>query len=352
MSRPMIWMSSALALFGALGLMATLLTGGCTSSFSAAVGPNQDLTIISDFPVGDERAEQIRTLFGQRVATPLRPEARFKVERTDSTGFGPRKDWRNLIILADFTRPSWGTRAAERVLGADRLARLTADGAVGLQLSRDVWANGQTVLFFHAPSADAVGEWVEREGADLVARYEDSVIEGLMQTSFLAGEQAVMASGIAQRHGFALRIPKEYVVEEQAENRFVRIKTMQPNGVMLWLFVYYQEKTGDALDPNLALGLRDRLSELYYNGDKIDPSRVSVSPRTFLGHAALEILGLYQNLDPPMGGLFKLICFHAGDRLYLIDMAVYNPPGDKIPQLRTLEAIARTFQESVRPGPS
>ena len=333
---------------------------GCTGSFSAAVGPNQDLTLVTDFPVGDDRTALVRELFGHKIETPLRPEARFRVEPTDSSGFETRRDWRNFVILSDFAEPTWGTRTVRRIFGDERVdAILTGAGhgagheaghEAGLQagylLTQDVWADGQTVLFIHAPSKASVRALIEREGEAIVERYEDHVIDGLTKTMFLGGEQTAMVDGIERALGYRLRIPEDYVVEWQAENRFLRIKTMEANGAMLWLFVYFQEQTQESLDPNLAMGLRDKLTERYYGGDQIDASRSEVRRRTFAGHEALEVFGLYQNLEPPMGGLFKLIAFHEGGRLYLIDMAVFNPPGDKIPLLRKLEAIARTLEHT------
>jgi len=89
--------------------------------------------------------------------------------------------------------------------------------------------------------------------------------------------------------------------------------------------------------------LRDTLASVYSSGDRIEPSRTTARRIEFLGRDAVEIYGLYQNMNPPMGGPFKSICFLEGGRLFLIDMSVFNPPGDKLPQLRMLEAIARTF---------
>lgn len=343
------WEPCAGGLLAALAVLG-LLWAGCTGSFSVAVGPNQDLTLISDFQVGDDRTALARELFGRKIETPLRPEARFEVERTDSTGFETRRDWRNFVILSDFTEPTWGTRTARRIFGDERVDQIAAAGAAGALLAQDVWADGQTVLFLHAPTEASLRAWIEREGEALVARYEDRVIDGLTKTIFLGGEQTAMVDGIERELGFRLRIPEAYVVEWQAENRFLRVKTMEPNGAMLWLFVYFQEQTQASLDPNLAMGLRDKLTELYYEGDQIDASRSQVRRRTFAGHEALEVFGLYQNLEPPMGGLFKLMAFHAGGRLYLIDMAVFNPPGDKFPMLRKLEAIARTFEHTGTPA--
>ena len=82
----------------ALVLLCLLPGSGCQDSFHIAVGPNEDVTLFSDFQVGDERTAIMSAFFTRKVPTPLRAEQPFQVERTDSLGFDLRKDWRNLVI--------------------------------------------------------------------------------------------------------------------------------------------------------------------------------------------------------------------------------------------------------------
>ncbi len=340
---PLLVISVMLALVGG-----TLLPTGCTQSFVAAVGPNDDAALFTDFPVGDARNDAVRRLLSTPVMTPLRPEAPFAVERADSNAFRSQRGFRNLILLGDMTSNRWCARQARSLIGEDRLRELRAKPA-GHVFGQDVWADGQTVLFVHATSAAALDAFLEAEGDAIMRRFEYLVIEGLTKTLYLSGEQAQLADGIRQRHGYSLRIPKDFLVDEQADNRFVKLKRILPGEPVMFFFIYYQEQTHEELSADLCMTIRDTLGAIYYTGDRIARSRTEVRKRRFLGREALEIYGLYQNDSPPMGGPFKLLCFHDGGRLYLIDLAVFNPPGNKTPQLRILEAIARSFQP-VAPG--
>ena len=316
---------------------------GCTGSFVAAVGPNGDVSLFSDFQVGDARGDMLREFLTRLRPAPVRPEARFKVQRGDSTHFRRWRDWRNLTVLADMTSQRWGARLCRDVLSEARHAQLI-DSAASYVFARDVWADGQTVLFVHARSAEALDALLEERGERLLAQFEDLVIEGVGTTLFLSGEQKALVRGISKRHGYSLRIPKDFVVEEQAANRFVRMKRILPGEPVLFLFAYYQEQRADTLDAQLCMAIRDTLASIYFGGDYIEHSRTEVKPVRFLDWPAIEIYGLYQNDDPPMGGPFKMFCFHDGGRLYVIDLAVFNPPGSKGSQLRILEAMARTFR--------
>ena len=76
-------------------LLAPLILNSCTETFMAAVGPNEDITLFSDFPVGDARRELLRQFLGRKVDTPVRPEAPFRVgSGVASKGrIGPSLSW-------------------------------------------------------------------------------------------------------------------------------------------------------------------------------------------------------------------------------------------------------------------
>ncbi|MCK4412131.1 MAG: DUF4837 family protein [Candidatus Eisenbacteria sp.] len=320
--------------------------GGCSSSLVAAVGPNQDIELFSDFARSDSRTETLLDLLNRPVATPVRPESPYKVFVTDSTSFGRMKSYRTLVILGDLSGSRWGAETTRSLLGRDAHANFVAAGT-GHVFVTDAWADGQTVLCIHAPDREAWEDYLARQGTKLLAQLDEKVIDGLGKTLFISGEQQDLAAGIAERHGYRIRVPREFFVEEHASNRFVRMKKILPGEPVLFLFIYYEKQRLENDDRRLATycaAVRDTLANLYFGGDRVDSSRTRTRHVRFAGHEALEIYGLYQNDNPPMGGPFKIYCFHAGGRLYLIDLAVFNPPGKKLPQLRILEAIAETFE--------
>lgn len=333
------------SMIAGLGLVWLLLIVGCQESFHIAVGPNEDVTMFSDFQVGDERTAIMSGFFTQQVPTPLRSEQPFQMERTDSLGFDLRKDWRNLVFLADMTSQSWAARTCRRLLGEDKVWEMIRQPA-SHHFVRNHWATGQTVLFMHAYSTEALRQHLAENRTNLMTQFNDLVIDGLQQTLYVNGEQKRMSEFAQNVFGYRLRIPKDFVVEQQSENRYLRVKQMMASGAMMYLFVYYQDQIDPELNPGLCVALRDTLAARYSFGDRINLERTTLTNGKFLGYDCLELYGHYQNLDPEMimGGLFKLFAFHAEGRLYLIDLSVYNPAGRKLSQLRTLEAIARTFE--------
>ncbi|MFH1144487.1 MAG: DUF4837 family protein [Candidatus Eisenbacteria bacterium] len=348
--RPAAAAFRAASILAALTSAILLVAGGCGGSFRAAVGPNEDVEVFSDFAGGDARTQLLIELLTRPVETPVRAERPFKVLRADSTSYRQMRDWRNLVLLGNMAGGAWAARQSRGLLGPEAHARLAAKPA-GFVILPDASAEGQTMLIVHASSAEALGAMLAQEGQMLLARFEDAIVAGLTKTLFLSGEQTELAAGIAQRHGLHLRIPRDFLVEEDAANRFVRMKRIVPDEPVTFFFVYYEAQKLEDEDPRLAtycIAIRDTLASAYFGGDRVDPSRTRAEWVDFQGRRALQLYGLYQNDSPPMGGPFKMYCFHEGGRLYVIDLAVFNPPGNKLPQLRILEAIARSLR--ITPG--
>lgn len=330
-----------LGLVGGSALAMSLLAS-CSDSRVIAEGPNGEATLFCDFPAGDVRRDLARGMLVDWQETPVRPERAFKVEVADSTGFRVRRNWRNLVYLSDMRSHSWSAVQARKLL-SDAAYRQLVSAPAGHAFAADAYADGQTILVLHGASAEAFEQWIDGQGQTVLDAFSGLVIAGLQKTLFASGEQKQMAAGIERRHGYRLRIPADFLVEEQAENRFVRIKQVMPSGAVMYLYVYYQEQAGESLSAPFCMALRDTLASIYSGGGRVEPERTKTRRMDFLGCDAVEVYGLYRHMDPPMGGPFRAFCFRDGGRTYLIDMSVFNPPGEKLPQLRILEAIARTF---------
>ncbi len=329
----------------ALALIFLTLPGCDDSMRKVVVGPNEDVSLFSDFPTGDDRNNLVREWLTKKVPTPVRDEQPYQVEKTDSLGFKIRDDWRNLVFLADMNSQSWSAKICRSAMGQERVSQLTAMEA-GHILTKDLWANGQTVLFVHARNTSALSDYLAESGADIIATFDNQIIEGLKTTIFVDGEQETMSGLLEREFGYRISIPKHFVVEQQLENRFLRVKYMMPSGAMVYLFIYHHQRQSDPIDPRFCVALRDTLAARYSHGDRVTVERTTVKESTFLGRDCLTFFGHFQNNNPPMGGPFRSFCFNEGDRMYMIDLSVFNPAGRKLSQLRTLEAIARTFTTS------
>jgi len=92
----------------------------------------------------------------------------------------------------------------------------------------------------------------------------------------------------------------------------------------------------------------------YYDGDQIEWRRpFEADTVAFADGTALRLSGWWANERLLGGGPFRLYCFAVPEqeRVYLVDGSLFAPGMDKVPLMRNLDAIARTFTAPGRPSP-
>ena len=99
--------------------------------------------------------------------------------------------------------------------------------------------------------------------------------------------------------------------------------------------------------------LRDRIGEAYLGGKTVEPYYLHSQEGRFLGRRALITTGLWADSDPVIGGPFHNVTFYdeTSGRSYMIDCSVHAAGDEKLPILRRLRVLARSFVvETVRDG--
>jgi Domain of unknown function (DUF4837) len=337
-----------LALFAILAAAAAL-TVRWPFSKAAAVGPNSEVTLVTDLaPDSPARLAAIRAIAREVVTT--RREPAFTIEAVAGADFPTVRYHRNLIFVADL-RASGPTaelvRELEAELESNPIAALP-EAAVTKPIHcfqlRDPWARGQTVLVLAGEGEAPLAAAIHAEADSLYARFEAAVTGAVGVLLFAGGEEAELSRALAERHGFSLRIPRGYRVGEAQGARFVRL-FMREHGARL-LFVHWQDGAAVLPAPEHCLALRAELAHRYYEGDFIDSTRTTAAVGEFLGHEAIQLAGVWQNDRFTMGGPFRTYCFLDADRFVMIDLVVFAPDGSKAGLLRQLEAIARTYRDA------
>jgi hypothetical protein len=209
---------------------------------------------------------------------------------------------------------------------------------------KDVFARGQTVVVLHCADPRAFRSYLQEEKGKILDLIEETVVDGLVETMFLGEEQKVLQDGIHSTFGFSVRIPAAYSAMVDSTNEVIRLARVQDMGQGQFLIVHSRPKEEGSLDPDWALSFRDAIVVHYNKGDRVDFERSTTEQGTFQGHDAVLLRGLWQNEEYTMGGAFETFLFFRGDRFFMVDIAVFNPKGDKLPYLRELRAVAKTFR--------
>ncbi|MBD3335817.1 MAG: DUF4837 family protein, partial [Candidatus Eisenbacteria bacterium] len=314
----------------------------CSEPIQVAKGSNQGLTLFTPWQRIDDRVEWVADTLESPVVVAIRPEKAFKVDIVDPGGIGSRNNWRTLAFLWDFQQPGKLRETARDVMSDEIFNKLVA-GDAGYTIVQDMWARGQTGLFLHCADPEAFRDWLQDHGGEVLAATVSSVIDGLVETLFVSGEQRALQRSIHDQYGFSVRIPAGYTAEEDSANNVVRLRFIHYEGPALFMILHARPGSEGSLDPQWGLRFRDELVFHYNEGDRVNFERSRGRRASFHGQPATRLEGLWQNEEYTMGGGFRSILFMQGERFYFIDMAVFHPPGDKLPYMRELEAVASTF---------
>jgi hypothetical protein len=311
---------------------------GCSKPLTLAVGPAGDISIITDLP---EDSPEVRALVdGLEVEIVIiRPEVAFNVEVSDFKGFDIRRNWRNLVLLGSLDEGSRASDAIEGLLGESDRAELER-GQRNLFLIRDRWAIGQLIAVIATPDRGSLLEAVRGDTRTLYNAFERATVENTYRILLKKDLQRDTARYLKRTYGWSILVPEAFEVSEDAENRIVLFRAEDPARMILvhWIDGYHKPLT-----PEDCLDLRAKLAWNVYDEDVIAPDMTETEETSFLGRPAIKIVGVWQNEKHINGGPFRTYCFLDGGRLYLVDLLVYAPGMDKIPFLRELEAICRTF---------
>jgi hypothetical protein len=325
-----------------IALTALSVASGCERAASRpAVGASGQATIVSDLPPDSPAVAQVEATIGREIVT-TRSEAAFELDRVRGDRFRSVRAWRNLIFVADLDQPCATTERVIEILGPD----LTRDFQAGRRfysLYSDVWARGQTVLVLAARGEAALAAAIRGQGDRLYDAFDQRVTHQILALQYLAGEQDDVRRRLEQSYGWSIRIPVGYRIGEDPGARFVRF--LRREGGAHLLFVHWQDGVVALPSPDACLAIRARLVAQAYDGDTIDSTRTRSEQVDFLGRRALKLIGVWQNSKYTIGGPFHTYCFCEDGRFTMLDLAVFDPTGNKVALLRQTEAIALTYRD-------
>lgn len=283
------------------------------------------------------------TEFLESEVSLVHPEKRFEVHVFDHSRFREDRDWKCLVLLVDLRDPGVWSGTVKNLLTSAECSSLEREPA-GYRVVIDPWAASQTVLLVHARDAAALRSLLAEKGPRLLADLEDGIETALESALLAGGENADLSRHLDRRFGFHLRIPKDYVLAENEAGDLVRLYRIMDGQPPRFLFVHWQPAASAPRTGERMLAVRDSLARIYYDGDRILPDRCWTEEGTFQGEDATILHGVWVNETYSVGGPFRSFAFFREGRFFLLDTSVFNPAGDKLPALREVGALARTFR--------
>ena len=221
------------------------------------------------------------------------------------------------------------------------------NGAAPLVIRRDVWADDQVVVLVTGEDRNALRDNMMTEADRIYSAIDGKRDERVAEILYRFGERETLASELADRFGWRMRIPFGFnLIDTHADSGFV-VFTRTRARVTQWLFVYREEDVSpDRLTEAWCIRKRNEIADRFFENDVVDPTGLAVSQRELGSRLAVYLEGMWQNHLSWKGGPFRsyVLVDEKNDRLYFLDIGVYGPNRRKETYLRQLNVVVRTFE--------
>lgn len=221
------------------------------------------------------------------------------------------------------------------------------NGADPFVIRREVWADDQVVVLITGEDRNALRANIMTEADRIYGAIDGRRDERVAENLFRFGERETLASELADRFGWRVRVPFGFnLIDTHADSGFV-VFTRTHARVTQWMFVYREDGVRpDRLTEAWCILKRNEIAARFFENDIVDPTGLKVSQREMGSRLAVYLEGLWQNDFSWKGGPFRsyVLVDEKRDRLYFLDIGVYGPNRRKETFLRQLDVIARTFE--------
>lgn len=327
--------------WNSLLLVAGVLFGCQQKPFS--VGSEKEIVVCADSLEYHFLRPALQAAFERELFTPA-PEKIFEMKWAPVAELRRHVHKPRLVMLGCLTAENAAARQVAATLDAKQRQQVL-QGTSYLFKSDDPWRRQQRLLILAAPTREELYRRLAANGAELFDSFEQPLRAQIEQQLYSVREQQELARRWEREYGWALRVPSDYFIfKELPAERFVMLRRTSPER---WLFVAWRAANAAEL-PSLAevITWRDEIGEKFYEGDRVATHGLTAAAAEFAGRPALEVRGLWENEAKVAGGPFHCWAIYDPARrmVFLVDVAVFAPGMDKVPHLRRLEIIARTFR--------
>lgn len=328
-----------LSLFVLTGLMS-----GCFRK-PQSVGGDTDLFVIADEANWQVLEEDIRDTFERVIETP-QPEKVFAVHWVAPEEHQQYLTRKNIVLVGVLgSEGPIDTKVAD-MLSPQVKAKVEAGEAFYLP-KENAYAKNQLLMVLAGTSVEEIEEKLNVNEQRLYNVFKEKLRQDTFAQMYERMEQTDLEKELLQKYGWMVRIQHDYFINvDRADDNFVMLRRSLP-GRERWLFVHWLENAQPAIiEQKWMIETRNRFTQKYYAGDVVVEAFTSSQEVEFAGRAALKLEGLWENDEKRVGGPFRTYAFYdePSNRVYMIDIAVFYPAGQKEPFLRQLDIMAHTFK--------
>ncbi len=322
-----------------LGLI--LLLASCEKPQDPAIGYDHVITVLCDDENWEACEPVLTETLGKVFKTP-RTETLYTLHRISADDLSLNIKNKNLMILTRLEVYSEVTPQVRSMLPDSLITRIR-ENPKGYYYRENAYADGQALIVVAGKSFADLRHRLKVNQAEIFDFYERKMFERSTAFVYRSGEQLELAQTYYDEHGYYLRMMHDYVeIENSAKKRLVWLGRDFP---YRWLSVSWETPNDTSeLEIQLESLLRDtyskRIGSVVLNDDYLQSESI-----WFKQYSAIKYYGLWESKEELKGGPFIAYGFYepVSDRLYLISGIIHAPNKDKIPYIRQMETIIRTF---------
>ena len=311
-------------------------------------GSYRKIPVLIDSGESEELLPILSEALERELITP-REEKIFELVPIDKNDFSRLKNARTSIVIASLESPGPAGRMIRGALSPDAIKAIESNMR-WIIVKKDLWAEGQIVIFITAPNLDALsvqlGLGKDRLFSLINDSVNDRVSKWLFEDFFGEGEKLALEDSVAEDYGFGIKIPRFFNWEKgRGEEKFIWLRALEPER---WVFVWWTDMDSE-VEYNIGWWrhVRDSLCRIYYEGDSVARHcALKMEGDKIGGRPVVGIRGLWENSENHLGGPF--VSYVLSDpvtrRIFIVDGAVFAPVVKKEPYLRHVEIICKSFR--------
>jgi len=295
----------------------------------------------------------VSAVFEREVFTP-QPESLLRVRWVPPEKWGTFRRYHSFLVIGSLAGSSNMQGLFRNMLSPADLRRVEQDSSF-LFKKENPWAFDQLLIVAVAKDTATLNRRLAtlsrrlQEHANLLyAMMLGHVRQVMSKQMFGEHEQKALSEELLKKYGWTVRIQHDYYPLEKPGDRIVWLRRIPPER---WFLVHWEESDDPSrLTPEWCLAKRKWFGENFYTGERIVDGYTKWQWVDFDGRRAIEMWGLWEDTVKVVGGPFHLYGFYdeGTARLYVIDMACFAPGQRKMPFMRQMDVMARTFRSRQR----
>ncbi len=282
----------------------------------------------------------VRATFEKEIYTP-QLESLLEINKIAPSELDVFDRYHNLLIIGTLESGSGISELFESRLSPESYALVESD-SLYLFKSVDPFYQPQLLVMIVAKDLGTLKRRLEENKVFLFNLMDEHVRTVIAEQLYYNYEKKDVEKDLLEKYGWMVRVPHEFsVVEENEAEAYIWMRRVNPER---WLLVHWEETNDPALlTEEYCLKTRSWIGESVYDNELLKDGFAQFERVDFNGRYTLLMRGLWET--DTQGGPFALYSFYDEDsgRIYSIDIACYAAGKEKMPYMRQLEVIARTF---------